>query len=227
MAASSAYFFLGFFLGGGLVEEGNRVWQDCGISLWVFFFFWVCFLDTPTHKAENVWVSIWEVGVHEPRRCDGGGRRRWWWWRRWWWCCYSLHRTEKCVVILGSVYLISRAWSAVTAGGDSEHLHHKETLWRSKHLFLLVLVHLHVRVQRCSWELWTYDCSLISTLWFHTKRPSDWSFWMIISIKGWDGSKLKIQWWSTHPNAEGKSINSTFLSLHSKTTSQHSPNQLN
>lgn len=31
-------------------------------------------------------------------------------------------------MILGSVYLISRAWSAVTAGGDSEHPSQRNTL---------------------------------------------------------------------------------------------------
>lgn len=53
---------------------------------------------------DNVWQGAYMgVGVCEPRR---------WEWRKWWW--NSLHKANKCVVILGSMHVVLRALPRAT-----------------------------------------------------------------------------------------------------------------
>ena len=205
-----------FFLGGGWswrreIMSDKTAEYPFVSSIYLFIFYTRRHTkQSPCRGApDNVWVNIWEVGVQEPRRCDGGGRRRWWWW--WWRCWYSLHRAEKCVVILGSAYLISRAWSGVTAGGDSEHLHHKEALWKVEALvpfgagaFACSCAEVQLGLvehclSRALWDLFLLFCHSVQN------DQSD--------IKGWDRSKLKFQWWSAHTNDDGKSITTHFNNI--------------
>ena len=95
------------FFWGGVVEEGNHVRQDCGISLCVFYLS-IYFLYTPTHKAVTVQRS--------PRQCvsehmrGGSTRATSVWWRR---------KEEVMVMVMEVLVFTAQSWEVCRDSGLS------------------------------------------------------------------------------------------------------------